>query len=259
MNELEAIDEFVYAKGDTEYARDQDAARTLNRKLKESTPSFIFVLKSGAHFPYENSYDTREAVFHPHMGRENIVAVTESAARKDKELMINSYKNAIRLSIDKFFATLLTGNTFRDSIVIYTSDHGQNLMDSDIELTHCSEGGSTPYEALVPLMVITDIPEWKNRFELSAARNFDQASHFNVVPTLFEILGFDPKQVQAKHGPSLFEDLSVPNRFVSGHVSIDRRLSLGEHRPIRWNDGIHKLLDSGELSHDSSGFFNSNT
>jgi len=255
LNEREAIDEFIYAEGNTEDARDQDAARILNRKLKESTPSFVFIVKSGAHFPYENSYDTREAVFRPHMGHEHVVAVTESAERKDKELMINSYKNSIQLSIDKFFETLLRGNTFRDSIVIYTSDHGQNLMDSDIELTHCSEGGSTPYEALIPLMVITDIPEWRNRFEASAARNFDRASHFNVVPTILEILGYDKNQVQAKHGQSLFGDLSLPNRFVSGHVSVDRRLSLGEHSPIRWNDGIHTLLDSGAISHDPTDSF----
>ena len=98
--ERDAIDEIIYADGDTLREKDINAAVVLGDRLRNSTPNFIYVNKAGTHFPYESAYDVDEAVYTPHLGDRTQGSVFEDSARfADKELMINSYKNAIQLSV----------------------------------------------------------------------------------------------------------------------------------------------------------------
>ena len=211
--------------------------------------AFIYVVKTGAHFPYEGAYDLDEAIHRPHMDSTHIVALTESTRREHKQLMINSYKNAIQLSVDRFLDRIVSDLPLDDAVVIYTSDHGQNLMDGPTTRTHCSEEGATAYEALVPLVIFTDVPEWRKLLEVGAARNFNKGSHFNIFPTILQIFGYDEAKIREKHGRTLLVDLDQTALLVSGHVTPNYRLSLGDHHAVRWNEGIQGLLTSGELKH----------
>ena len=247
--ERDAIDEIIYADGDTLREKDINAAVVLGDRLRNSTPNFIYVNKAGTHFPYESAYDVDEAVYTPHLGDRTQGSVFEDSARfADKELMINSYKNAIQLSVDRFFQTLFETADFDNAVIIYTSDHGQNLLDSDIEITHCANINASPYEALVPLMVFTNSPGWRAKFETGATRNFNRAGHFNIVATILQLFGYSESEVLIKHGHSLFEDVDNQDRFVSGIAYFDYRLSFGEQSAPNWNYGIRELIDSGKLS-----------
>lgn len=248
LQEVNTIDEFIYAKGDSRRARDLQAAKIVREKLESDTPSLIYVVKYGLHFPYDDAYEPEEAVFRPHMNEKHIATeFVESVNRENKRLMINSYKNAISLSADRFFEALFFDNMFDNSVLIYTSDHGQNLLDNAVELTHCTTDNPIAYEALVPLFAVTDHPLWIKKFQEGATRNLNKTSQFHVFPTLLNILGYDRKQVNERFGPSLFDNITDRNHFVSGFSYADARLRLGDHDTVRWHEGIQVLLDSGQL------------
>ena len=53
-----------------------------------------------------------------------------------------------------------------ETIVFYTSDHGQNLLDRGIQ-THCNTVEPHPFEGFVPAAVLTDIPSLKFEYDVA--------------------------------------------------------------------------------------------
>ncbi|NKC12411.1 MAG: sulfatase-like hydrolase/transferase [Gammaproteobacteria bacterium] len=101
------------------YAERGDAllARILSESLDRGSHTFSLVVKAGAHFHYEDRYP-RDAprVFAPTLVRDEPLG--------DRERTVNSYLNALRWTVDGFFAELLPALDGRDYVLIYTSDHG---------------------------------------------------------------------------------------------------------------------------------------
>jgi glucan phosphoethanolaminetransferase (alkaline phosphatase superfamily) len=193
------------------YDTDIVVADIIKSTLEGSERNFIYVVKMGAHFPYDDRYPEEQKVFQP----------TISGSKKNLELrepFLNSYRNAVRWTVDRFFQHLLSGLDLADSIIIYTSDHGQALLENGRTQTHCS--GSRPQisEALVPLMVLTENAYWKNAFKLAATRNFDRASHFNIFPTLLNLMGFQWDAASKRYGASLFDRIEDSRAFSYGDI-----------------------------------------
>ena len=159
-------------------------------------PLFIYANKNGAHFPYDADYPASQARFHP--------TITE-AGRETAETKVNSYRNAVAWNVDTFFHQLLRKADLKDTLIIYTSDHGQNL-DPDA-LSHCSTHDPDPREGLVPLLAITGNEPVLWRFRHAAEENFGAARHFNIAPTLLFLMGYDPAALKQLYGPSLLEPL----------------------------------------------------
>lgn len=229
LGELSKIDEFLYAEGDDPVVKDLDTLKILESRLKLDKPQFIYLVKSGVHFPYEDMYEAEDARFQRHLTGGFVF---------DAERLQNSYKNAIYASVDLYYKTLLSSPNISDAVILYTSDHGQNLLENGRSYAHCSVGNATIYEGIVPAMVITQNADWKPLFEEAAALNFDRASHFNIFPTLLALFGYDPAGIQKRYGPSLLDDVSAPRGFVTGVVTDKPRLSFGKRgelnfRPVR--------------------------
>lgn len=210
--ELELIDHHRGFEEKNDY-NDIEAAAMVVEILNRSSPQFILVNKAGTHFPYEERYPADKTVFSPTMGQYESIG--------NRERLVNSYKNAVRWSVDHFFEQLLTQTVLDDTVLIYTADHGQNLLDNGGAMTHCGQVPASLNEVSVPLFAMTGENELAGKLAQAASLNFDKASHFEIFPTLLVLFGFDPSEVSERYHPSLFDPIAVPMGITTG-VIMDR-------------------------------------
>lgn len=206
-NDVEPVE-----RGEDFIRKDLRLAKDLRNLLQESQPQFIMVNKEGVHTPYEGKYPVERSQFTPHMTlRESI---SEGLA---PERLKNSYRNAVSWSVDEFFSTLASGTDFRNAVILYTSDHGQNLLDKGIP-THCAQPLPHLGVASVPLFVFSDHEAWMTKFKEAAELNYNKASHFNVFGTLLTLMGYPVEQLSFRYDPSLLVPLSGERFFFTGDL-----------------------------------------
>jgi glucan phosphoethanolaminetransferase (alkaline phosphatase superfamily) len=225
--ELSYIDKFIYSSGNNSYEKDMDIAKTIKNLLasQEAEPLFILVVKKGLHVPYNDKVPEERRKFKLKS------ADTDNWDRSD---LISSYKNGVAYLIDDFFFELLAKKRLDQTVIIYTSDHGQNLLDNGTYLSHCSTDNTSPFEGVVPLLAITDNSAYLEKFNRAATRNKDKASHFNIYPTILSLFGYEKEIIAKKHGKTLFDDITEPRKFLSGLLAINR-LDFGSRKEIKWN------------------------
>lgn len=150
---------------------DFEIANEVKRVMKNSTGNFIWIWKRGVHFPYSDDFPEKSAEWKPLPGSAQLSSLT-------RDELVNSYDAAIKYNSDGFFKIIseileIAPNT----TVIYTSDHGQNLRDSDQLATHCRESKN---EANVPLFML-------GNFETPLNKSFP-AHHENLFATLLDLM-----------------------------------------------------------------------
>jgi len=210
--ELALIDHEIQSpKGTAAAFRDFALFTQLREIMTRPAPQFVFVIKRGAHFPYPENYPDDQVFFKPAMERNEAIS--------DRLRLVNSYKNVIRWTVDTFFQEFLDQVSLANAVVIYTSDHGQNLLDDGKPVTHCRRTAQSLYEAVVPLMVFTGRADLKHSFKQSASKNYNKASHFEIFPTLLVLFGYEADAVRTRYNQSLFEDIDTPLGFTSGPIS----------------------------------------
>jgi lipid A ethanolaminephosphotransferase len=200
--EWPAIDEYIDLTDPPRAQRDAVIAEKVIELLKDSRPSFIYVNKSGVHFPYEANYPSD---FDP------FPKIADEADQNARTEMRRIYNNAISWSVDRFFQTLLSSSDLSNAFVIYTSDHGQSLLDGGQKQSHCSQTKAQTGEGLVPMLAATTIEPLAKTLRANAARAPNKATHFDIFPTLLVAMGFDRQWVEQSYGPSLL-DLPVDRR-----------------------------------------------
>ena len=194
------------------HARDGEVLSRLIENLKTPGRKFIFAEKFGVHFPYEFTYPDREAFF-------DVGGSVDLNTRR-----MNHYKNGIRWSVDKFLAKLISEVDLDQTLIIYTSDHGQKFGTSVTLRPHCSTGpGVDRVEAAVPMMVAAGDSTWAREFSEAAARSKGATSHFQIFPTLLMSMGYEPAEVIRLYGPSLL-----------GHPPVRRQFLVGSGESLRW-------------------------
>jgi len=175
----------------------------------------------GAHFPYEGKYPPERAVL-PVLARttvgERIKPQAEDSATHVS--FRNGYLNALAWNVGNFFDTLLADVDLSDTVIVYTSDHGQNLHEdgSPGYDTHCTTAKSPPPEGIVPLVVLTRIPAVLATMREAAQKNRDRASQFSVFPSVLALLGYLPQDIarSASSEPPLDADPAPgQQRFAS--------------------------------------------
>lgn len=151
---------------------------------------FFFVIKSGAHAPYMNSFGFEE-IFSPVMKNSVIHASTPLELN-------NSYKNRARFQTNGFFENALKHLPFKDKLaIIYTSDHGQaSFYNFNKMQTHCNTSNPDPREGVVPMFVIG--PE-KGK-DLQAVKDIflseKSASHYLVPAILMSYMGYNDQDIE---------------------------------------------------------------
>jgi glucan phosphoethanolaminetransferase (alkaline phosphatase superfamily) len=210
-DEYKDVDLFYYPKSSNKDIESLDFIQKLLADQSDQ-PLFIYVVKYGVHYPY--SYPK---------GKSKYLVENLSYDKITKKDLVNHYKNAIVANIDPFFERLFKLSA-KNSVFIYTSDHGQNLLDNGLLISHGSTENTVAGEGTVPLFVWTESSEWKNKFQNYLYYNKDRTSHFNIFSTVLTIAGYDKLEVKKKHGNSLFDKINEPQTFATKCCLLPRKL-----------------------------------
>jgi len=206
VEETRNIDSFEVSTDVTPANNDFELLDIVKKELAGPQPVFIYANKNGAHFPYDLMYPKDERVYRP----------TASEGGYELPYRLDSYRNVLRWSVDHFFERFFKEVDLSNTAVIYTSDHGQYLADG--ELTHCTIENPDPRQGYVPMMATTDNAGLKARFEAGAQLSRGHATHFQITPTVLELMGYRKDDISKVYGPSLFEKAGGDNAFTSGDI-----------------------------------------
>jgi len=208
QREYQEIDEVITIADTPAPELDFKLGQHMAEILARPEPHFIYANKNGAHFPYDESYPASQKQFRPTMSDANHgTALTRK---------VNSYRNAIRWSVDRFFNVFLRSVDLTQVALIYTSGHGQNL--DPAKITHCSTINPDPREGLVPLMALTRNKALKARLQSGAELNFNRANHFAIFPTLLDMFGYERNVLNKDYGASLFAKIKAKPSFTTGDI-----------------------------------------
>ena len=110
---------------------------------------------------------------------------------------------------------ILTNKLLKTSVFIYTSDHGQNFHDEGAEgySTHCNRPADNS-EGRVPMMVITGHDRWQDKFRQAASDRQGSADHFQVYPTILQLLGYNQQSVSYHYNSDLLKGEKSPSKFL---------------------------------------------
>jgi len=216
MNDTEKkdIDQFVQFDQTSVRERDMAAAAKLIELVNDDTSQMVVINKVGAHFPVHDKFPDAFMAYRPTLPRGQFVEVAETGKRDgfngqpdDWVLYRNAYKNTLLWNVGEFFSRVLAQANLDNALLIYTSDHGQDLHERGNPglNTHC---GSNPVEeeGLVPLVVIQGSALKTLDWPAQLAANKNRSSHYNIFPTLLQLMGYDLAEVEAVYG----KPLSVP-------------------------------------------------
>jgi hypothetical protein len=195
--------------------RDYEIDRRITELLdtitsKEGETSFVWVNKWGCHFHYDAAYPESRRVFQP----------VFDPARPTRPALLNSYSNAVRWAVDDWFRELLSRLEGRNTIIVYTSDHGQSLMEDRFPGTHNRVYDVPSFQASVPILLFgTDGPSREYLRSRFLPQNVGRAAAEQLFPTLLRLMGYDPSEVREHYGLSLLDPLPErPRYFLSGDL-----------------------------------------
>lgn len=211
--DLDALDGVYQLGGRASHRADRELIPIIDSLLRTEPRTFIYVNKAGAHIPYANAYPPGSETFKP-----TVTGMPFTVA--DREALRNTYANAVIWSVDAFFEALLGTIPLADTVIIYTSDHGQSLLEGGLVTTHGDWAHSPAVQANVPLLVF-GVPDTLSDLVAGVTAGTatrDKASHFQIFPSLLSVMGYPPSAVVDRYGPRLWEPASGPRRFVSGDV-----------------------------------------
>ncbi len=159
--------------------------------VDKTKPIFSFVFLDAPHgYSYPNEYEK----FKPNVGNSGLdyLRVDKERARE----FLNSYKNALFYD-DKLFGDMIEAlkskDLYKDSIIIFSSDHGQEFFEYGF-FGH----NSSFSKAQINSPLIMKIPD------LTPATITKTTSHLDVIPTLLTILGVKNSPSDYSNGYDLF-------------------------------------------------------
>jgi glucan phosphoethanolaminetransferase (alkaline phosphatase superfamily) len=186
-----------------DYQSDFRGADLIAQITSSGTGNLIVFNKRGVHFLYQYSYPPEAAIWKPIPADNN----TRS------ELITNPYDNGIHYNVDTFFEHLFSSQSMLDNtVIIYTSDHGQTLFENGVDWLHCNY---TIQEATVPIFIWgKNLPPVDTGFH---------ASHSNILPSILDIMKVPVTQRMHPYAPSLFSataSTTVNRFFFDGSLGL---------------------------------------
>ncbi len=192
--------------------------------LLDSYKKRLIVIHSiGSHFRYNFRYPKQFSKYQPELEASMSIAGISSDY---KELFVNSYDNSI-LYTDYFLSEIIKslGENNNPSILMYLSDHGENLYDDSREMVLHGSLNPTKYELEIPMLIwYSNTYREDNIKQLQSVSNAKISSAI-VFSTLSTLGGFKTKLHQQKHD-LLSDSLVLGNRyFLKGDgnvINIDK-------------------------------------
>ncbi|HVZ03120.1 sulfatase-like hydrolase/transferase [Hyphomicrobium sp.] len=200
--EAAQIDERIpLAKVGDDQFRDHDIAHRLLKLLDKSESQFIFVEKEGAHYPHTGWVLPQGFSYNP----VGVDAYSDPLGLNSaQKAQVSNYLKEINWQVDDFFKVLRPALDRPDTVVIYTSDHGQNMFAVPSRYFHCNPKNPAITEGEVPLFVSTGDPGIKKDLKATLQEHVDHSSHFEIFPTLLDWMGYDRRFVVARYGLELY-------------------------------------------------------
>lgn len=219
-----------YWPGYDAFAQTEDAVELLKNQEQESDPLFLMLSFGPPHFPlhsapnrFQEMYDSRDIAL-----RANVPESCEEQGVTD----LRGYYAHIA-AIDECVGRVLDAVADSNTVVVFTSDHGDMLWSQGLEYK------LTPWEESIRVPLFVRIPGRKPEH---------RQAHFNspdLMPTLLGLAGIDvPSTVDgqdllASDGPtSAF--LNVPVAFSSL-----RRCGIEEYRGVRTSRHTYAVTTTG--------------
>lgn len=152
---------------------------------------FVVLHMIGSHVPYEERYGAASKFYAPTL---RDLGVGEPLLA-DKAAAINSYDNTV-VETDKFLARVIDvlRTERRPAVLLYTSDHGENLFDNERHLFMHAQPGPTHFDTHVPLLTWMNAPYRAAYPALEQALRANQnkkISHTNVFSSLLQLGAVD--------------------------------------------------------------------
>ena len=197
---------------------DNRLAEILRAELKKPGKQFFFVEKIGMHAPYDQNIPEGDT-YTP-----SKTSVPNPEILPDQRQKVIDYARGMKNRVDDFFKILLQGEEFENSLIIFTSDHGQSLYQAPYLATHCTKKKNTHWgEGSVPLIVFSDNENILEQYKSAAQKSWNLSHHENLFPTLLESMGFDKAQVAENYGLGLL-DVTYTEQpyFISGSINRKR-------------------------------------
>ncbi|MHC4420909.1 MAG: sulfatase-like hydrolase/transferase [Planctomycetota bacterium] len=215
QDDFDHIDVFYQVTADEQeqgqkHRRDQLLALRILELTAEGDPVYIYVNKYGAHFHYENTYPPGQRRFEPTMHPQKPI---DASSREEIE---NSYANSILWNVDRFFELLLPALDLSETVVLYTSDHGQSFKERRGVSTHADRRNPPASQANVPLIAWGGFLEQRLPDGASALR--DRTGHFRLFPSQLILMGYEEAEVTGRYGTPLWAAPPEGRIFVSGDL-----------------------------------------
>lgn len=152
-------------------------------------PVFLYAGLKGSHFPFQNTgFPTP---FTPAMKNTNLADATSEEA-------LNSYKNLIHANTNEFFIKLQALlEKHPDTIVIYTSDHGQDLSNPSSKKTHCDAKTTSMEEGIVPFILFANPEILASDLVQILHDNSGVTNQMIVAPMIMDFMGYKPEVVKS--------------------------------------------------------------
>ncbi len=213
LNELSYVDKRTSVSLTPFERADHRIAELLRGMLAEDGKKFIFVEKIGIHAPYAMNLPDPTNLSRKYVERPLL------SARQN--LTLHEYVEGIYLKVDQFFQTLLKDRELSDTIVLYTSDHGQAAFDGNYDATHCTRKDTVKGEGMVPMFAFASENLLRTDLARSAVLHKDKAAQSDLPATLLRLMGFPASKVEPDFGKGLFEiEQGRKRRFFSGNPFV---------------------------------------
>ncbi|CAA6815373.1 MAG: Predicted hydrolase [uncultured Campylobacterales bacterium] len=187
------------------YQKDAQNIEYFINSLDDSDPIFGFVFLDSTHGPY--SYPEEYTKFQPdNRGRINYLTIDKE---KDAHILKNQYKNAtyyVDTLLAKAINELKEKNLYENSIIIITSDHGEEFNEYG---SFGHDSSFSKAQTNVPLLI-------KMPLQKEQIIHNKLTSHFDLLPSILEYIGISNNTSDYSNGFNLFDkNYDRKSAFVS--------------------------------------------
>jgi arylsulfatase A-like enzyme len=220
-----------YWPGYDALAQTDDACGFIDRQSKSADPFFLTLSLGPPHFPYETAPERYQAMYRdvPIQLRPNVPAAKRDAAIK---ALRGYYAHMAALDdcLDKLLKKLDEAGIAEDTLVVFTSDHGDMML---------SQGLTTklyPWDESIRVPFLMRYP----RRRAKGARFGTPFNSPDIMPTLLKTCGIPiPDGVQGTDYSGLFTGTRLPPRDTAALINLPvpiteaRRYGFAEYRGLR--------------------------
>lgn len=222
------VTEFATNTRDYHFRKDADLLPQFMSYVRQGGPrQFVVLHMAGSHIPYEERYDAHARTFAPTM-RDLGIRAPRAA---DRVAVVNSYDNTI-VELDNFLSRIIgvLRAEKRPAVLVYTSDHGENLFDDARELFMHAQRGPTRHDTHVPLLVWMNTPyraTHPQTVQGLLGNRTRPVGHADLFPTVLDMAGVAWDGRDARRSVASARYTAAPRRVK---ISLDAEVEAAQLR-----------------------------